>query len=119
MRSLRPSGTGGETRKSRHEFARVSAWLIRWIDNYAVHTCQAKTFERYRQLVKYITASAIADIAAVAQAPIATLKHVQLEGSLRALLNQEGKRRAHISAHTVRHVAGVFRSPSTRPSAWT
>jgi hypothetical protein len=33
----------------------LTEWLTRWIDTYAVHTCQLKTLERYRQLARYIT----------------------------------------------------------------
>ena len=33
----------------------LASWLTRWIDTYAVHTCQPKTLERYGQLARYIT----------------------------------------------------------------
>jgi integrase len=86
----------------------LGSWLTRWIDNYAVHSCQPKTLERYRQLARYITEATTEEICTIAGAPIATLKHVQLESALRALLKQKAVRREHISARTVRHVAGVL-----------
>jgi integrase len=86
----------------------LGSWLTRWIDTYAVNTCQLKTLERYRQLVRYITAATAGEISTVAQTPISALKHVQLESALRALLKQKAVRRDHISARTVRHVAGVL-----------
>ena len=85
----------------------LGSWLARWIDTYAVHTCQPKTIERYRQLAKYITDATADEISSVSRAPISSLKHVQLEAGLRALLKQKGVRREHISARTVRHVAGL------------
>jgi integrase len=55
--------------------------------------------------VKYITGGTAEEISAVAQAPIATLKHVQVEAALRALLKQRAVKREHLSARSVRHVA--------------
>ena len=86
----------------------LASWLTRWIDTYAVHTCQPKTLERYGQLAKYITDAAAGEIGTIAQTPISALKHVQLEAGLRALLKQKAIRREHISIRTVRHVAGVL-----------
>ena len=86
----------------------LGEWLTRWIENYAVHTCQPKTLERYRQLARYITDATADEISTVAGAPISSLKHVQLEAALRALLKQKAVRHEHISARTVRHVAGVL-----------
>jgi integrase len=90
------------------EHISLGSWLTRWIDNYAVHSCQPKTLERYRQLAKYITESSTEEVSAISGTPIATLKHVQLESALRALLKQKAVRREHISARTVRHVGGVL-----------
>ena len=86
----------------------LADWLTRWIDRYAVHTCQPKTIERYKQLASYITKTDNAEVASVASIPISALKHAPLESALLALLRQPGKRREHISARTVRHVAGVL-----------
>lgn len=86
----------------------LADWLARWIDRYAVHTCQPKTIERYKQLVSYVTKTDNAEVASVAAIPISALKHAPLESALLALLRQPGKRREHISVRTMRHVAGVL-----------
>jgi integrase len=86
----------------------LTAWLKRWLDSYAVHTCQPKTLERYGQLVRYITASPTEEVQRIAAAPISALKHVNMESALRALLKQKAAKREHLSARSVRHVAGVL-----------
>jgi|SRR5579862_3928472 len=83
-------------------------WLAHWLDTYAVQTCQPKTLERYTQLAAYVTKPVDGELAAVAETPISALKHASLEAALLALLRAPGKRRTHISARTVRHVAGVL-----------
>ena len=83
-------------------------WLAHWISTYAVQTCQPKTIERYTQLITYITQAGNGELAAVAETPISSLKHGPLESALLALTQEPGKRRKHISARTVRHVAGVL-----------
>jgi integrase len=83
-------------------------WLARWISTYAVQTCEPKTIERYAQLIDYITKGKNVELTAVAATPISTLKHGPLESALFALMREPGKRREHISAHTVGHVAGVL-----------
>ena len=89
----------------RHEKT-LADWLQTWLDTYAVDHCQPKTLERYRQLANYVTA-AESPIAA-STTPLTELRHTQLESGLYALLKAKGKRREHISAHTVRHVAGLL-----------
>ena len=86
----------------------LSEWLNRWIDTYAVHTCQPKTLERYGQLAKYITGATAGEISSLAQTPISAFKHMQLETALLGLLKQKGIRRDHISVRTVRHVASLL-----------
>ncbi len=83
-------------------------WLPHWIGTYAVQTCQPKTIERYAQLITYITKAGNTELTAVAETPISLLKHAPLESALLALMREPGKRREHISARTVRHVAGVL-----------
>lgn len=56
------------------EEIQLGSWLTRWIENYAVHSCQPKTLERYRQLARYITEGNAEEIIAIARASIATLK---------------------------------------------
>lgn len=70
-----------------------------------ITNCAPKTLELYRQPAKYFTEATANEIR---RALIVTLKHVQLETALRALLKQRAARREHISARTVRHVAGVI-----------
>jgi integrase len=89
----------------RHEKT-LADWLQTWLDTYAVDHCQPKTLDRYRQLANYVTA-AESPIAA-STTPLTELRHTQLESGLYALLKAKGKRREHISAHTVRHVAGLL-----------
>jgi integrase len=83
-------------------------WLPHWINTYAVQSCQPKTIERYTQLITYITRAGNAELGAVTETPISLLKHAPLESALLALMREPGKRREHISARTVRHVAGVL-----------
>lgn len=84
----------------------LADWLQTWLDTYAVDRCQPKTLERYRQLANYVT-PAESPIAA-STTPLSQLTHTQLESGLYALLKAKGKRREHISARTVRHVAGLL-----------
>jgi integrase len=86
----------------------LADWLTRWIDMYAVQNCQPKTIERYKQLASYITKTDNAEVATVASTRIAALKHAPLETALLTLMRQPAKRRKHISARTVRHIAGVL-----------
>jgi integrase len=83
-------------------------WLREWLDTYAVDRCQPKTLERYRQLARYVTTSPDGSPSELAQTPLAKLTHQQLESTLFGLLKAKAKRREHISARTVRHVAGVL-----------
>ncbi len=86
----------------------LGEWLSRWIATYAVHSCQPKTIERYKQLADYIIKAQRKEISTVAATPISALKHATLESALLSLVQQPGKRREHISVRTMRHVAGVL-----------
>jgi len=88
----------------------VGQWLGEWLDSYAVHTCQPKTVERYRQLAAYITDSSDAEIGALANTPISRVTRKDIKLAMFALLRAKGKRREHISPRTVRHVAGLVSS---------
>ena len=79
----------------------VSAWINHWLDHYGPARCQPKTLERYRQLSGYI----VLDLGNV---PLLKLTHTDLETAFFALLRAPGKRRAHLSATTVHHVAGLL-----------
>ena len=107
----------------------LGEWLRSWLETYAVDRCQPKTLERYQQLAGYIL-NAPEGAVRLADIDLADLSHKQLEAALYGLLKLPGKRRKHISARTVRHVAGLlsvalnkaFRLenwwPSTRCCAW-
>jgi len=83
-------------------------WVRQWLDTYALDRCQPKTLERYRQLAAYVLKAPTGERSALAQAPLAELTHQQLEATLYGLLKAKGKRRKHVSARTVRHVAGLL-----------
>jgi len=84
----------------------LGQWVEKWIETYAVQRCQPKTLERYRQLAQYVI-SAESPIAPVSATPLSALTHREIEPALYALLEAKGKRREHISARTVRQVAGL------------
>jgi integrase len=86
----------------------LGAWLRAWIETYATQRCQRKTIERYRQLAAYITTAPDGEIAELAQTPLSDIRRSQIKLALFALLRAKGKRREHLSAHTVRHVAGLL-----------
>jgi len=83
-------------------------WLQQWLDTYALDRCQPKTLERYWQLAGYLLKTPAGEPSALAQTPLCDVTHQQLEGILYGLLKADGKRRKHISARTVRHVAGLI-----------
>jgi integrase len=86
----------------------VGEWLEQWLDTYALDRCQPKTLERYRQLAAYLLKTSAGEPSALAQTPLADVTHQQLEATFYGLLKAKGKRRKHISARTVRHVAGLL-----------
>ena len=86
----------------------LGEWVRQWLDTYALDRCQPKTLERYRQLAAYVLTAQDGSPSPLAQVPLADLTHQQLEAAMYALLKAEGKRRKHISARTVRHVAGLL-----------
>src|SRR5262249_33604033 len=51
---------------------------------------------------------ASSDTESLVSIPLSALKHTQLEAALYRLLKAKGKRREHVSARTVRHVAGLL-----------
>jgi integrase len=86
----------------------LGEWLHQWLDTYAHDHCQPKTLERYRQLARYVLVAPAGEASALAQTSLRDLAHQQLESQLYALLKAKGKRREHISARTVRHIAGLL-----------
>jgi integrase len=85
----------------------LGEWLTKWIDRYGKERCTLKTLERYRQLAGYVTDGG-GELAAIAKLPLAAVKPAALESALYGLLRAPGKRRKHVSARTVRHVAGLL-----------
>jgi len=79
----------------------LGEWLQKWLDSYAIERCTPKTRERYFQLARYVPES-------IASAALPALKHAAIETAMYDLLRAPAKRRAHLSARTVRHVAGLL-----------
>jgi Arm DNA-binding domain len=63
----------------------LGCWLDRWLDTYAVHKCQPKTLERYRQLARYKT-SGPDECVRLAAMHLQGLSHKVIEPALYALL---------------------------------
>jgi len=85
----------------------LGEWLSTWLDTYAVDRCQPKTLERYRQLARYILDAPDGPVQ-IAGVNLTDLSHTKIESALYRLLKLPAKRREHISARTVRHVAGLL-----------
>lgn len=85
----------------------LGEWLRSWLETYAVDRCQPKTLERYRQLAGYILNAPEGPVQ-LSGVDLADLSHTKIEAALYGLLKPPGKRREHISARTVRHVAGLL-----------
>jgi integrase len=69
-------------------------------------SAQALSITVGRRLAAYVLKTSSGEPAALAQRPLADVTHQQLEATFYGLLKARGKRRKHISARTVRHVAG-------------
>ncbi|MCX6625080.1 MAG: site-specific integrase [Acidobacteria bacterium] len=80
----------------------LNSWLQHWLDRYAPERCQPKTLERYRQLAGYL------DRTGIAETRLRALTHSGIEEGLYNLLKAPGKRREHVSARSVRHVAALL-----------
>ena len=83
-------------------------WVQQWLDTYALDRCQPKTLERYRQLAAYLMKVPDGSPSDLAKTALPKVTHQQLEALLYSLLKAKGKKREHISARTVRHVAGLL-----------
>ena len=95
-------------------------WLRTWLDTYAPRRCQPKTLERYEQLADYILnrGSSGADGAhldkvkhpaeELAKTRLRDVTHSAIERTLWELMKVKAKRRAHLSAKTVRHIEGLL-----------
>lgn len=85
----------------------LGEWVTRWLETYAPQQCAPKTLERYGGLVKYLTESPAEEVQAMAKTPLSKLRRSVLKNGFFAMLRVKGTRREHISARSVRHVAGV------------
>jgi integrase len=77
--------------------------LRQWLDQHAPQRCTPKTLERYHQLSSYVLKND-----SLALTSLRDITAAQMETSLYALLKAPGTRKKHLSAKTVRHVAGVM-----------
>ncbi len=77
--------------------------LQQWLNNHAAQRCAPITLQRYRQLAAYIPPDS-----ALRKTALREVTAAQLETVLYDLLKAPGKRRKHIGARTVRHVAEVI-----------
>lgn len=83
-------------------------WLRHWLDRYAAERCQPKTLERYSQLARYVLQKSDDSPSDLSLTRLPDVRHQQIEAALFALLAAKSQRRKHISARTVRHVAGLI-----------
>ena len=86
----------------------VADWVRAWLRDYAPQRCEPKTIERYHQLAGYVLNATEGEPARLAATPLAEVDHVIVEAALYALLRMPAKRRAHLSAKSVREVAAVL-----------
>ena len=87
----------------------LAAWLERWLKSYAPLRCSPKTIERYSELSRYVVDGPTPELAGIAAAPLGQLRHVEIELALLSLL-------PGLSAHTIRHIAGMLSSAFRRAS---
>jgi integrase len=86
----------------------IADWVRVYLRDYAPERCTPKTLERYRGLANYILNASEGEPAQLAATALVDVDHKLVEAALRALLRMKGKRVAHLSAKTVREVAGVL-----------
>jgi integrase len=88
----------------------VADWVRTWLCYYAPQHCTPKTIERYHQLAGYILNATAGEPARLAAMSLAEVDHahVCVEAALYALLRMPAKRHKHLSAKTIREIAGVL-----------
>jgi integrase len=79
-----------------------------WLDHHAPQRCTPKTLERYRQLADYVLKDTTGSDSALSVTLLKDVTAGQLESVLYDLLKAPAKRRKHLSAKTICHVAGVI-----------
>jgi integrase len=94
-----------------HQNFTLGQWLQRWIDFYAPLRCKSGvTLERYQRLASYLLNAGTWELANLADTPIANLTHRNIEDALMTLFVSPAKRKKHLSARSVRHLAGLLSS---------
>lgn len=86
----------------------LADWVRIWLRDYAPERCQPKTLERYLGLASYVLDAREGEPAQLAAMSLEKVDHRIVETALRALLQMRAKRVDHLSAKTVREVAGVL-----------
>ena len=89
----------------------LGEWIQRWIDFYAPVRCKSGvTLERYQRLANYLLDGTTWELGNLSGTPLAHLTHRKIEDALLTLLISPAKRKKHLSARSVRHVAGLISS---------
>jgi integrase len=86
----------------------LADWVRAWLRDYAPQRCAPKTIERYHGLAAYVLDAPEGEPAKLAAVSLAKVDHLLIEAALYALLRMPAKRREHLSAKTVREIAGVL-----------
>jgi len=79
-----------------------------WLEQHAPQRCSPKTLERYNQLARYVLLDSDGSESALAKTVLRELTAAQLETTLYDLMRKPAKRRKHLSAKTICHVAGLL-----------
>jgi integrase len=86
----------------------LADWLRVWLRDYAPQRCSPKTLERYHQLAGYILGTTQGECGRLAAVPLVAADHVIIEAAMYELFRTPSKRREHLSAKSVREVAGLL-----------
>lgn len=86
-------------------------WLEQWIRLYAPVRCKSrKTLERYQSLANYLTSGRTPELQQIAKRRLAELRPAEVESALLSLFRARAIKRNHLSARTIRHIAGLLSS---------
>lgn len=89
----------------------LGQWIQHWIDFHAPVRCKSGvTLERYQRLADYLSGAATRELGNLSGTPLAHLTHRKIEDALLTLLVCPAKRKKHLSARSVHHVAGLISS---------
>lgn len=98
---------GGQGRKSLVPVETFGQHMRQWLDHHAPQRCTPKTLERYAALAALLLKDSTGEESNLAKTLLTDVTAAQLESVLYDLLKRPATRRKHLSAKTVRHVAGV------------